>query len=48
MPTLTFPQEMLQVREIFQYYELKAWAVISVGTADILCYDFCANETLCG
>lgn len=36
MPALTFPQETLQVRKIFQYYELKAWAVISVGTADIL------------
>lgn len=36
MLTLTFPQETSQVKGIFQYYELKAWAVTYVGTADIL------------
>lgn len=36
MPALAFPQETRQVRNIFQYYELKAWAVIAEGTAAIL------------
>lgn len=36
MTTVTFPEETSQVRGIFQYYELKVWAVIYAGTADIL------------